>query len=127
MGDALRQAMQSELQQVNFRPVWTAVNEAIEKEERSRSESFISNLMELFTPRRIAAAAATAVVLVVTAIIVWQFTIAPAHLEAAPTTVESIQYGDDVDIVIGVETLGDSLTTVVWINGLDVNEGIVEE
>ncbi len=125
VGDAVRQAMQSEIEQVNFGPVWTAVNEAIAKEEQSRSKGLIYHLAELFRPPRIAAAAAVAV-LALGVLIAWHFMLAPVPGEAALTSVD-IQYGDDLDIVISVETIGDSATTVVWIQNFSVDEEIPEE
>ena len=126
VGDKIREAVHSEVEQVNFRPVWAAVNETIEKEEQSRSKGVIYNLMELFTPRRIAVAASATAMLMLGVLIVWQFMLAPSSGEAALTAVD-IQYADDLDIVISVDVLDDSVTTVVWINNFSVDEGMVEE
>jgi len=126
VGDAIRKAVHSEVEQVNFSPVWAAVNETIEKEERSRSKGVIYNLMELFTPRRIAVAAVAAAMLMLGVLIVWQLILAPSSGEAALTAVD-IQYADDLDIVISVDVLDDSVTTVVWINNFSLDEGTVGE
>jgi anti-sigma factor RsiW len=124
--DALCRAMQSEVEQVDFQPVWTAVHEAIEREEQPRSRGFVCHMIELFRLPRVAAAAATVAVLVLGVFIVWHFMLAPVPGEAALTSVD-IQYGDDLDIVISVDTLGDSATTVVWIQNFSVDQEILEE
>jgi len=121
VGDTLRDAMHAELEQVNFRPVWSAVNEEIEKDNEHRSKGIIYRLFASFTPPRVAAMAAATATLVLGAFIVWHFMLAPISGEAAHTEV-TIEYGDDLDIEISVDTLDDSVTTVVWIHNFSVDE-----
>ena len=121
VGDTLRNAMHAEVEQVNFRPVWTAVNDEIEKDKELRSKGIIYRLFASFTPPRVAAVAAAAATLVLGAFIVWHFMLAPTSGEAAHTEV-TIEYGDDLDIEISIETLEDSITTVVWIHDFSVDE-----
>jgi hypothetical protein len=122
MGNALRNAMRDETEQVDFRSVWASVNEGIERSQGSGLGKLLDYLAEFITPRKAVAAVAGLLAIIAGIIIVWELSLAPAHLEAAPTTVESIQYGDNVDIVVAVETLEDASTTVVWIEGININK-----
>jgi anti-sigma factor RsiW len=123
VGDIIRNAMQDETSHVNFRGVWASINERLEKD---RSSSAISRLIdyiaEVITPRKAVAALAGILAIVAGIVIFYEISLSPAHLEAAPTTVESIQYGDNINLVVAVETLEDDSTTVVWIDGIDINK-----
>jgi hypothetical protein len=120
--------MQDEVEEVDFRRVWPRVNAAIDERENASSTGWITYLRHVLTPVRVAAAAAAAVLVIgAAALLMWHFAFGPGPVEAAPTTVESVDYGGNPDIVISVETLEDSVTTVVTILEFDTDDSIVPE
>lgn len=122
VGNALRTAVHDETEHVDFRGLWANVNEGIEQGGRNGFAGMLDYFFRFITPRRAVAAFAGMLAIVAGAIIVWELSLAPAPVQAAPTTVESIQYGSNADIVVAVDTLNDPATTVVWIEGIDINK-----
>ena len=130
VGSDLKQAFRSEIEDVDFGPVWASVEESMDA-KRVRSETIFQFIANLFATRRFAVAvSAAAVVLMcvaVAVVLMWKMAIAPGDLEAAATTVETIDYGNNPDIVITVDTLGNSVTTVVWVQDFETDEDTLPE
>jgi anti-sigma factor RsiW len=122
VGHALRNAMCDETEQVDFCSVWAYVNEGIEREDRSGLRGLLDHFFAAITPKKAAAAFAGALALIAAVIIVWELSLAPAPVHAALTTVESIQYGDNPNIVVAVDTLENPTTTIVWIEGIEIGK-----
>ena len=125
VSNAVRGAMQAEVEQVDFRRMWAAVNAAIDEEEAAGSESLMNRIAQLLFPntaRKLAAAAAAGVVIVAGLFAMMHFVFIPQPAQAELPTSVSIEYGDIPDIVIAVDAVSDSNATVVWIDGLTVDE-----
>ena len=130
-GQSLKEAFSDEVEQVDFSKVWSSVEEGVQ-ERKLRFESITQFIVDLFATKRfaVAASAAAVVVLCVAAalIIMYKTAIAPVPSVAAPEmTYVDIDYGDNPDVVITVETLGDSSTTVVYVQDFDLDEDIQAE
>lgn len=123
IGNAMRTAMQDEVSSVDFRGVWSYINEGIDAKTDRGFKGLIDYFLNSITPRKAVAAVAGALAVIAAVIIFYEISIAPVSVHASPTIVESIQYGINSDIVVAVDTL-ESATTVVYIEGLEINKSV---
>ncbi len=105
-------AVKEEAESVNLTRIWSNVQAEIGR------ETFLERLVQSFyRPKRAFAYVAAAVILIVALIGLRYLSGIPS-----PTVVESVTYGDDPGITVIIDKLASTDTTVVWINGLEIEE-----